>query len=203
MSHPQEHSSDDSSIWSSIGTLFAFGLTLFVIVAAACLFYGSLSNTRAFEHPAPPAAPANPAVAAAAAPAGATSGDTFSITLKPGAINPMSFDVTSFKVKAGQKVKLTFNNDSAAPLQHNIVVGKLGSKDKLIAASNGFMTDMPAAMAKGYIPDSPEIIAHSKLLNPKDSETLEFTAPAEKGAYPYLCLFPGHAAIMNGTMEVE
>ena len=62
---------------------------------------------------------------------------------------------------------------------------------------------MPAAMAKGYIPDSPEIIAHSKLLNPKDSETLEFTAPAEKGAYPYLCLFPGHAAIMNGTMEVE
>jgi azurin len=201
MSHSHEQSSDGANIWSTLGILLGLALTLFFVMASGSLFLSSLSNTRAFEHPAP-AAPAKPA-AAAAAPAAAPSGDVFTITLKPGAANPMSFDVTSFKVKAGQKVKITFSNEGAVPLQHNLVVGKLGSKDKLIAASNGFMTDMPAAIAKGYIPESTDIIAHTKLLNLKESETIEFVAPAEKGGYPYLCLFPGHAAIMNGTMEVE
>lgn len=231
MSDSHAHSHDEAGgIWTSAAKLLALALTLVIITVSGALFNSSRDNTRAYEHPAPPkpAAPATAAAAtpapapaaatgtAAAAPAPATAtadtappsgvkveGDTVVVTVKPGSPNPMSFDVVTFKVKAGQKVKISFYNVSAAPMQHNLVVGKLGSKEKLIAASNGMMADMANAMAKGYIPDSPEIIAHTKLLNAGEVGTIEFTAPADKGAYPYLCTFPGHAAIMNGTMDVE
>ena len=207
MSDSHEHTPDKASIWSSLAILLSLALTLFVLVSGASLILTSLSFTRAIEHPAPPAASSAPAPAAApsaaAAPAAAPSGSITEITLKPGPVNPMSFETTSFKVKAGSKIKVTFSNEGNAPLQHNLVIGKIGSKDKLIAASNSMLTDMAGAMAKGYIPDSPEILAHTKLLNLHDKETLEITVPAEKGSYPYLCTFPGHAAIMNGTMEVE
>lgn len=115
----------------------------------------------------------------------------------------MSFDITSIAVKAGQKVKLTFSNDGAVPLQHNLILCKAGSKDRMIALANTMMTDMGKWLPLGFVPDSPDVIAHTKLLNMKESETIEFTAPAEKGDYPYLCTFPGHSMIMNGTMKVE
>ena len=150
------------------------------------------------------ASASGPVAAETPAPAAATTeGDTVVVTLKPGALNPMSFDVITFTAKAGQKVKLTFNNDSTAPLQHNLVMGVIGSKERLIAAANGMMSDMPTWMGKGFIPEGPDVLHHTKLLNPKETETLEFTAPAEKGSYPYLCTFPGHSAIMQGTMIVE
>jgi azurin len=124
-------------------------------------------------------------------------------TIKPGSPNPMSFDVTSISVKAGQKVKLTFSNDSAIPLQHNLILCKAGSKERVIALANSMMTDMAKWLPLGFVPDSPDVIVHTRLLNLKESQTLEFTAPAEKGDYPYLCTFPGHSMIMNGVMKVE
>jgi azurin len=55
-----------------------------------------------------------------------------------------------------------------------------------------------------YIPEArkDDMIAHTKLLGPDESETIEFTAPAA-GSYDYLCTFPGHFAIMKGKMIVE
>ena len=124
------------------------------------------------------------------------------IIIKPDPANPLMYDIKTFTVKAGSKVKLTFNNQSSLPQPHNLMIAKIGTKDKLIAAINAMITD-PNAMSKGYIPDSPDIIVHTKLLNPGQTETLEFNAPAEKGDYPYVCGFPGHAALMNGMMKVE
>lgn len=116
----------------------------------------------------------------------------------------MSWDTPTISAKAGQKVKLTFENKHpTAPLQHNFILGKVGSKQRLIEASNGMMTDMAKWMAKGFIPESPDVVAHTKLLNPNESETIEFTLPAEAGEYPYLCTFPGHALIMQGTLKAE
>ncbi|MEZ0275576.1 MAG: plastocyanin/azurin family copper-binding protein, partial [Roseimicrobium sp.] len=133
-----------------------------------------------------------------------TSGDTLVVTLRPGSINPMSWDTIAITAKAGQKVKLTFENKQpTAPLQHNFILGKIGSKDRLIAASNAMMTDMAKWMAAGFIPESADVIAHTKLLNPGDTETIEFTLPAEAGDYPYICTFPGHSLIMQGTLKAE
>ena len=60
----------------------------------------------------------------------------------------------------------------------------------------------PNAMQKGYIPESEDIFAHSKLIQPNQAEVMEFTAPAA-GTYDYLCTFPGHWILMKGVMTVE
>jgi azurin len=224
------HTHEKRSIWTLINFLFGVGFALFAAVAGAALIYGGIKNSRAHgPQPVAAAAPAAPAAApaggtgtgttpapatpttpgaapAAAAPAtsaGAPAGGVAEFTLHPGAANPMSFDTASITVKAGQKVKITFSNDSNVPLQHNFVLGKAGSKDRLIALANTMMVDMGKWLPLGFIPDSPDVIAHTKLLNPKESGTVEFTAPAEPGDCPYLCTFPGHAMIMNGVMKVE
>lgn len=196
-----------SGFWNVANVFIALGFAGFAFGAGAILVYGGIKASRPkaeAKATAPAAAAAAPAAATAApAAAPATSGDVAIVTLKPGLANPMSFDITSFSVKAGQKVKLTFNNDSPTPLQHNLVLCKAGTKDNIVALANAMMTDMPKWMAKSFIPESPDVLHHTKLLNIKESETLEFTAPAEKGDYPYLCTFPGHSLIMNGVMKVE
>ena len=78
------------------------------------------------------------------------------------------------------------------------MLGKVGTKDKMMTIAMSAMT----LVDKGYIPDSPDILAHTKLINPGQSESIEFTLPAA-GEYPYFCTFPGHVAIMNGVITVQ
>ncbi|MEZ0386668.1 MAG: plastocyanin/azurin family copper-binding protein [Verrucomicrobium sp.] len=207
MATQHESHEGGSAFWSVANIILGLAFGVFSLVAGGSLIFGGIKNIFWKADPAhvvaaAPAAAAPAAAAPAVAPASDASGATV-VTIKPGAANPMSFDHTTFSVKAGKPVKLTFNNDSATPLQHNLVIGKPGSKEKLMAAANGMMTDMAKWMAAGFIPDVPEVLAHTKLLNPKESQTIEFTAPEEKGECPYLCTFPGHAMIMQGTMKVE
>lgn len=179
--------------WSCATLLLGLGFAGFALVAGSMLVYGGMSRPGKDSKPA----------AAPAAPAAASTSDVAVIEIKPDTTNPLAYNTKSFTVKSGQKVKLTFNNQSTLPQPHNLIVGKLGSKDRLIAAATAMMTN-PNGMALGYIPESQvDIIIHTKLLNPGQSETLEFSAPAEKGEYPYLCSFPGHSLIMNGVMRVE
>ena len=160
--------------------------------------------------PAPSAAPAAAAPAAAApaeaAPAAsapaANAAAAAEITIKPDLTNPLMYDTKTFTVKAGQQVKLTFNNTHpAVPQPHNWVLGKVGTKDKLLAAAMAVMTD-PKGLEKGYIPETPDVLQHTKLLQPNTSETITFFAPTA-GDYPYICTFPGHGIMMNGVMKVE
>ena len=104
------------------------------------------------------------------------------------------FDKTKLTVKAGQKVKLTFKNTSG--MQHNWVLVQPGAVDEIAQAS------IVAGYSKGWIADSPKIIAHTKLVEPKTEETIEFTAPKAPGQYPYVCTFPGHPATMKGVLIV-
>ena len=70
------------------------------------------------------------------------------------------------------------------------------------AFANMMITD-PKGLAKHYVPESPEVLVYTDMTNPKESFTIHFTAPKEKGDYPYLCTFPGHWMVMNGVMKVE
>lgn len=136
--------------------------------------------------------------------ASAQDGEVAVIELKPHASNPLGYDKTDLTVKAGQKVKLTLNNTgSAAPLQHNFLLVKPGKDQAVGAQANAMMSD-PQGVAKSYIPDASkdDIIAHTKLVMPGGSETIEFTAPAEAGDYPYMCTFPGHWLLMKGVLHV-
>lgn len=193
--------------WGCANLFIGFGFAGFAAVAGAALIYGGIvkhEKPAAAAPPAAAAAPASPAPAPGAVPpAPGAGGDTLAITIKPGQANPMSYDTTTINAKSGQKVKITFQNQHPqAPLQHNLIICKPGTKDAMIAAANTMMTDMPKWMAKGFIPDSPDVLHHTKLLNPGETETLEFTA-GPKGDYPYICTFPGHSIIMQGVLKVD
>ncbi|HWA26163.1 MAG TPA: plastocyanin/azurin family copper-binding protein [Lacunisphaera sp.] len=115
----------------------------------------------------------------------------------------MKYSQTSFEVKAGQEVKVTLTNMGTMPktaMGHNFVLLKKGVDPKSIAdaAITAAATDyVPAAKAD-------DIIAHTKLLGPKESAEITFKAPTEPGEYTFLCTFPAHyLAGMKGTITVK
>jgi len=128
--------------------------------------------------------------------------DVTEILLKPDTANPLMYDTKAFTVKAGQKIKVTLDNKGAVPQPHNLLIVKPGTLMKVGALANAMLTD-PQAMAKNYVPESPDVLHHTALIQPGQSGSLEFTAPDEAGDYPYLCTFPGHWMLMQGVMKVE
>jgi azurin len=215
MSHHASSDSDGPSIWNLLNKLLAGGFAATVLVLAGALVGGGAQNSVEQRQPKPAAPPAAPAPATAGAPAAGTvpapaapavaadpSAPAIELVLKPDTANPMAFNTKELSAKAGQKIKLTFDNKGAiAPLQHNVIVGQAGSQQRLMALAMQIMTD-PQGMAKGYIPEGPEILAHTKLVNPGQAETIEFVLPAP-GDYPYICSFPGHSMIMNGVIKAQ
>jgi azurin len=113
----------------------------------------------------------------------------------------MKFNKSSFSVTSGDTVKVTLNNVGNLPkvaMGHNLVILAKGVAPAVIAGPAA------GAAATEYIPASmkDKILAHTKLLGPKESDTITFTAP-EAGTYYFICSFPGHFALMNGTMVVK
>jgi azurin len=135
---------------------------------------------------------------------GAAIAEDLALELKPSPnpATPLGYDKTELTAKAGQKIKLTFsNNGGALPQPHNFILVKPGTLDKVGGLVNTMMTD-PKGMEKSYVPDTPDILVSMKLVQPGATETIEFTAPAEPGDYPYACTFPGHWLLMRGIMKV-
>jgi len=153
----------------------------------------------AFPQPAtPPKGEPTNAAEAAAQKSGILS-DTPTLTTIRIATVPekMMYDVKQLAVKPGKKIKLTFANPDFMP--HNILLVKPGKADDVgLAAINlgaqGFDV--------GFVPKSDDIIWHSPLVDFGQEEVIEFTAPKEEGAYPYLCSFPGHHRMMRGMLFV-
>lgn len=113
----------------------------------------------------------------------------------------MKFNKSTIRVKAGQRVKLTLNHIGTMDktvMGHNWV---LLTKDADVAAIG-----LASATAKDtdYIPadKKDQIIVHTKLLGGGETDTIEFEAPAP-GSYTFICTFPGHYALMQGTFIVE
>ncbi|MEM1443481.1 MAG: plastocyanin/azurin family copper-binding protein [Verrucomicrobiota bacterium] len=129
--------------------------------------------------------------------------EVFEITITADKVQFL-YDVKEFTVKPGQKVKITLINpgDSVTRQPHNLLVVKPGTKDVVGMAANAGMTDPTFLTEKQAVPDSEEVLFHSKLIQAGEEDVMEFTAPSEAGDYPYLCTYPGHWAIMNGVMKV-
>ncbi|MGV3503709.1 MAG: plastocyanin/azurin family copper-binding protein [Adhaeribacter sp.] len=118
---------------------------------------------------------------------------TINMGTKPG----LKFDPMQFQVKAGSKVKVVFVNDD--DMLHNFVVVLPGTAIEvgLLAMKLGLQ-----GQEKDYIPDTPKLLYHTKLLQPNTTETIYFTAPEKPGNYTYECSVPGHFYSMQGTMKV-
>lgn len=115
--------------------------------------------------------------------------------------NEMRYEQTSFTVEAGQEVTIVFENTATTPaMQHNVVV--LNSNDDAVVNRIG-QAALQAGPDAEYIPEDEAIIAHTPLSQPGETVRVTFTAPSEPGDYRYICTFPGHYMLMQGTMTVQ
>jgi azurin len=212
MSHHTHTKDSSGGFWSIANVLIGLFIAGIALFWGAALVKGAIAASQKIRAPVEEATPAATPAAAApttpvagTAPASATAAATGAaqeLTLGPDAANPMLFNAKELKAKAGQPIKLTFDNSgSAAPLPHNVVVGKAGSKDALTQAATKIMTD-PAGMAKGYVPEDASVIAAIKLVQPGAKDSVTFVLPAP-GEYPYMCMFPGHSILMSGVLKAE
>lgn len=111
----------------------------------------------------------------------------------------MQYDKKQITLKAGQKVVINFENPDF--MQHNLVIIKPGTLQKVGAAADILARD-PKGAEKQYVPAVPEVLFATKLLNPEENVKLEFTVPNTPGDYPFVCTFPGHWRMMNGIIKV-
>jgi azurin len=73
---------------------------------------------------------------------------------------------------------------------HNFVL-----MDKTINEQNvlPWLDTASTEAAHDYVPPgAKQVLAHTKLLGPGESDTVTFNAPFVPGVYLYLCSFPGH-----------
>ncbi|HIK90953.1 MAG TPA: c-type cytochrome, partial [Planctomycetes bacterium] len=102
-------------------------------------------------------------------------------------------------VEAGRSVQVVLENEDLMP--HNLVITRTG-KLKEVALAGAELGTTPGLDGKLYVPDSPDVLFSTGMVNAGKREVLTFTAPTEPGEYPYVCSFPRHWMRMYGVMVV-
>ena len=116
----------------------------------------------------------------------------------------MQFDLKKMEAASGEKIKVTFKNIGSIPkiaMGHNWVLLKkdtdaLAFGQKVLASGGSATNALPKSLLG-------EVIAHTDVLGPGESESVTFQAPSEPGDYEYVCTFPGHFAMMRGVLLVK
>jgi uncharacterized protein len=111
----------------------------------------------------------------------------------------LQYDKTEINAAPGQLIEVVFTNPDV--MQHNFVLGAPGSLNAIGEAGDK-LAATPAGLAQNYIPDIPQVLFSTKLLDPSQTLTFQFRAPTGPGQYPYVCTFPAHWRTMNGTLNV-
>lgn len=165
------------------------------------------TDTAPAATPAPtPATTAPAAQTPAAAPAG---GD------KPAAVvtdcstefegtDAMQFSVDSITVPSScSEFTITLKHTGQMPVAamgHNVVI--TAASDMQAVAADA----MAAGLDADYVPAGDErVIAHTDLIGGGETTSVTFPVSSIQGDGPYqfFCSFPGHSAIMKGTIQVE
>ena len=116
----------------------------------------------------------------------------------------MQFNLKEFSATPGETISLCFKNIGSMPkiaMGHNLVIlnkgiSALSFGQKVLASGGNSTNPLPSSLLN-------DVLAHTKLLGPDESDTITFVVPAEKGDYDYVCTFPGHFAMMRGKMIVK
>lgn len=94
---------------------------------------------------------------------------------------------------SGTRILLRYENGGDLP--HNFALFRRDEPiDRMVTAAY-------EAEATGYVPPSAgdDLLAYSPLLSPGETAEMELVVPPP-GRYTYICLFPGHAQMMVGTL---
>ncbi len=111
----------------------------------------------------------------------------------------LKFSMSSISAKAGERITLTLSNEDLMP--HNWVLANQGHYQAIGELSDRMLGD-PSALDRGYVPESPHVLASIGIVNPDEQVTITFNAPPSPGSYVYLCSYPGHWRAMRGTLFV-
>jgi len=111
----------------------------------------------------------------------------------------MSYDVEVVAVRAGKPVEFILENNDLMP--HNFVITQPGAMEEIGLTAEA-TAQQPDAARRHYVPVSDKILLSSRLLQPRESQRLSFTAPTTPGVYPYVCTYPGHWRRMFGALYV-
>jgi azurin len=115
------------------------------------------------------------------------------------AASSLQFDQRVLKAKPAERLSLHFHNPDALP--HNWMLVQPGKLQSMGEAAMARITD-PLGHSEHYIPLSNEVLAYTDMVDPQGKTVIHFDAPLKPGSYPFLCSFPGHWQVMNGTLEV-
>lgn len=119
-------------------------------------------------------------------------------TIRLNAVAGLQFDKARFHVKPGASVKIILGNKD--DMSHNMIITRPGARHEVVDAAMKLEEKGPQM---NYIPDMPEVLWSIPVLAPGEAKSVDFTAPAREGVYPYVCTFPGHGFSMYGAMYVS
>ncbi|MBU3822603.1 ThuA domain-containing protein [Flavobacteriaceae bacterium XHP0103] len=111
----------------------------------------------------------------------------------------MKYDKELITAKAGTTIQIVLNNPDF--MQHNLLLIQPGTTEKVGAEADKLASN-PNGQEMNYVPQMPEVLAATPLINTGGSYTLTIKLPNKAGDYPYICTFPGHWRIMNGILRV-
>jgi len=197
--------------------------TRMLTLAAAC----ALALSACGNDSAPPAEPAAtpPAADQATAPAEPAATPAPAATPEPAAQAPaagsdpavvtdcathldsndaMRFDADSITIPASCTeftIRLTHSGQMpVAAMGHNVVIASLADMPGVVADGMG------AGLDNDYVkPGDPRVIAHSEVIGGGGETSITFPVSklADGGPYEFFCSFPGHSALMKGSISVE
>ena len=122
----------------------------------------------------------------------------------------MRYDVTAFDASPGQKISVTITNIGTTPkfsMGHNFVL-----LDRTINTGNvqaSFLDKASVEASHDYVPPGDKnVLAHSKLLGPGESEVVTFNAPYIPGRVSLSLLvprplFPGHQGFHDSEIRLS
>jgi len=116
----------------------------------------------------------------------------------------MQYNVSSIVVPAScQDFKITLKHVgklSATAMGHDVVIAK--AADVSAVDADG----IAAGATAGYVkPDDARVIAHTSLVGGGETTSVSFATSKLKdgGPYEFFCSFPGHSALMKGSISVQ
>ncbi len=116
----------------------------------------------------------------------------------------LQFDKNNISVPASCEqftVKLTHSGKlPKTGMGHNWVLTKTADAQGTIADG------MSAGLSNDYVkPDDARVIAHTKIIGGGESDSVTFPVNKldAKEDYSFFCSFPGHSAVMKGTLKLS
>lgn len=116
----------------------------------------------------------------------------------------MQFSVGSIAIPAScTEFTITLNHIGQMPeaaMGHNVVV--TATSDMQAVAADGLGAGAESEYVK---PDDERVIAHTEMIGGGETTSVTFPVSDLQGGGPYsfFCSFPGHLALMQGSIEVE